>query len=146
MTRNYFANCNGVILVCDQSKLTTLQDLSGWIQAVNENSYTCKPMFTLWCNATDQYRGVEVTDELIESFVKEYNVCSYTLLPDMNVAVIKSYRDLIEKIYLYVSNQADDEGRGSGIYTVCSSLPKDLTKKCVSLTQDNKDTRWCPCS
>ena len=142
MTRNYFSNSDGVILVCNQSKLTTLQDLIGWIQAVNENSYVSTPVFALWCNAVDQYSGVEVTDELLESFVKEHSVCLSTKLPDMKETVVKSYRQLIEVVHL-----SSAFGRQAGVVVDCGAkvccppLPKDQSKQ-----SDRGGNQWCNCS
>ena len=151
MTRNYFYGCNGVILVCDQGKLTTLQDLIGWIKAVNENSGTSSPVFTLWCNVVDSYSGVEVTDELMEAFAKEHGVRLYTRLADAG-EVVGSYRKLVESMHLSwaLSGQDDDASRGGralGTLHPLPPIPGDQAKQCVSLTRDDdRDNRWCHCS
>lgn len=147
MTRNYFSNSDGVILVCSQSKLTSLQDLIGWIEAVNETSYDRKPVFALWCSAMDQYRSVEVMDELLESFVNEHSVCFHERLPNMKETVVKSYKQLIKAVHLSsATSRRTSVVMDSATKVCCSPLPEDQSKISWKLKQNTKGSRWCNCS
>lgn len=141
---DYFCSCDGVILVCTQSRLTTLQDLTRWIQDVNENSFASRPVFTLWCNAIDQYQGTEVTEDLMESFANEHDVCFHARLPDMNNTVIRNYKQLLQIVHLTFASCKQTDSKMTGeMFAVAASQNQETIS--VKESQGDQGRVKCNC-
>ena len=72
MTKSYFAQCNGMILVYDRSNTDTLYELKNWMSEANSSCCTSGVLFSMWGN--DRGGTCDVSEENATFFATEYGI------------------------------------------------------------------------
>ena len=120
MTRSYFAQSIGVILVYDKGDLDSLYHLRDWVERAQEESMLADHIvFSLWCNDTGNDTN-PVPDDTAEDFAQQ--LIPPELVGDVSAKtgqnVDESYQNMIEAVYR--CNQGPNHMEGS----VGAWLPK----------------------
>lgn len=69
MSRTYFSQCVGVILVYDKGNLSSLFDLKNWVRKAGDSQWAGSLVLSLWCNDKGEYPN-EVTEENRTDFTR----------------------------------------------------------------------------
>lgn len=103
VSRTYFSQCVGVILVYDKGNLSSLFELKHWVRRVEGSQWASSVVLSLWCNDKGEYPN-KVTEENRTDFIRN---CSPPipahLVFDVNAKegcnVDESYRQVIAAVH-----------------------------------------------
>ena len=134
MSRTYFSQCVGVILVYDKGNLSSLFDLKDWVRRVEDSQWASSLVLSLWCNDTGEYPN-EVTEENRTDFTQ---TCSHPipthLVFDVNAKegcnVDESYRQVIAAIHQKWTAASCSTSQGTGSKITLSSHDTQPKKRC----------------
>ena len=106
ITKAYFRNIDGGVLVFDLTCRKSFNDLRNWMEKIKENTSMNNEdiQFVLVGNKCDLVNHIVVTDEEIRQFVDGYsmNICQYfktSAKDDINVGAV--FKDLANAIYYH---------------------------------------------
>ena len=76
VTRSYFRDTNGVILVYERNKPESINDLGQWLKLARAESPNC--ILSLWCNnRTGEFGVGSTTRDLVEDIMSLYHIPQY---------------------------------------------------------------------
>lgn len=108
MSRSYFAQCVGVILVYKKGDMESLLELKQWANRAQESEWCGSVVFSLWCHNMGSYSD-EVTPEHRQQIAASWGIPP-ELVFDVNAAadgrnVKQSYQQVVATVHQkWVSN------------------------------------------
>lgn len=145
MSRSYFTQCVGMILVYKKGDQSSLFELRKWVNRVQESEWCDSVVLSLWSHdmGTD---CDEVSPELRDSFIDTLNI-PHELVFEVNVAeegrnVTQSYEQLVAAVHCKLSPHSNGhltqpQSAGGNIVVIATEnglniqqTPSSTKKKC----------------
>ena len=145
MTKSYFAECVGVIMVYKKGDIQSLMSLDQWWnRAVAQSQFCSCLVFSLWCNDIGGDDSDEVTDDHIQKYVKKWSIPSelmFNINPDHDdeISLQINYKKLVEAVMvktrhiaLQRSGRSQSTIRLPDATTQSGSIQEKPKKKCFA--------------
>lgn len=101
VTKSYFHDSDGVILIYKKSDPPSVTQLSEWAKVARENSKDC--IFSMWCNnVAGQFGSGPSTRDIIEAFKRAYEIddrLSFTYTTEDKISIQDSFRHFVQHIH-----------------------------------------------
>lgn len=109
ITKAYFRNIDGGILVFDLTNRQTFSDLRNWMDKIKESVGNNDDIqFVLVGNKCDLEKHITVTDDEIHQFIEEYslNICQFfKTSAKNNINIAEVFNDLVNAIYYHYESK-----------------------------------------
>ena len=159
VSRSYFTQCTGVILVYKKGDLGSLWDLDRWWQSAHQYSEWNKSLvFSLWCNDMDSYAADEIEPGQKEDFVKKWKIPAELVFDvcakeDDGDNVKETYRKVVMAVWEKckgTTNGASGTEQGNGRHQSADSdnrviLPDSTANNNGNIQQPTPAKKRCFC-
>ena len=146
MTKSYFIECVGVMMVYKKGDLGSLIKLDAWWTRANESQFCRSLVFSLWCNDIDRSEDeTEVSEEHVRQYAAKWKVpCDLVF----NIDPGEDDRESVTVKYKKLVKAVREKSQGTALLRSTTAgrvrLP-DVTRR-ANIQEKPKKTCSSPCN
>ncbi len=139
LTRNYYKNAQGILLLFDVSNRESFVNVKRWIESINENRINEKVKTIIIGNKVDLSR--EVSFEEAKKLANEHKILYYETSAKKNIGVDEAFKGII----LQVLDNTMDINRDSNGNMRITTKNENITSPIKINPQDKQQSSGCKC-